>query len=99
MYCGIVERLAGKAYKGLHTCCPAQTSASFGAEATTRTRTGGPNLKEHGKPQRYSMTRDVRKEIAGSYSALKEKQECAGEVELSAQVQPVDPNTQAMKWR
>ena len=41
--------------------------------------------------------RDVRKEFAGSYSALKMKQKHAGEVESSAQVQPVDPNTQAMK--
>ena len=97
-YSKIVEHLAGRAYKGLHTLCPVRTSASFGAEATTRTRTGGPDLKEHGKPQHYSMTRDIRKEFAGSYSALKVKQERAGEVGSSAQVQLIDPNTQAMKW-
>ena len=55
-YSEILESLAGKEYKGLHMHCPAQTSASFGAGATTRTRTGGPDLKEHGKLQCYSMT-------------------------------------------
>ena len=54
-YSEILERLVRKAYKGLHKHCPVWTSASFGAGATTRTRTGGPDPKERGKPQRYSM--------------------------------------------
>ena len=50
------------------------------------------------------MMQDIRKEFVGSYSTLKEKQdcvgedECAGEDESSAQVQPVDPNIHGMKW-
>ena len=98
MYSKIIERLASRVYKGLHMHCLVWTSASFGAEATTWTRTEGPDLKKHGKPHRYSMTWDMRKEFAGSYSALKVKQECAGEVGSSAQVQPIDPNMQARKW-
>ena len=34
-YNQIVRRLARKAYKGVHTRCPACTSASFGMEGTT----------------------------------------------------------------
>ena len=98
MYAQIIERLAGKAYKGQHVHCPARTSASFGTEAMSRPRPGGPELKRPGRPQCYSMTRDVRKEFAGSYSALKERQDCAGAGESSTQVKPVDPNIHGMKW-
>ena len=34
-YDQIIRRLASKDYKGVHTRCPAWTSASFGAEGTT----------------------------------------------------------------
>ena len=34
-YDQIIRFLASKAYKGVHTCCPAQTSTSFGTEGTT----------------------------------------------------------------
>ena len=34
-YNQIVEHLASKAYKGVHTRCPVHTSASFSAEGTT----------------------------------------------------------------
>ena len=77
-YSQIVGCLAGKAYKGLHMHCPVHTSASFSAEVT-RARPEGPDPKKPGKPQHYSMMWDVRKEFAGSYSALKEKQDWAGE--------------------
>ena len=96
-YSQIVGCLAGKAYKGLHMRCPACTSASFGAEVT-RARPEGPDPKKPRKLQHYSMTRDVRKEFVGSYSALKEKQDWAGEDQSSAPVHPVDPNIQGMKW-
>ena len=44
------------------------------------------------------MTRDVREEYAGSYSALREKQSVAGRDQSSASMPPVDPNIQGMKW-
>ena len=76
-YSQIIGHLAGKAYKGLHTHCPACTSTSFGAEVT-RARPEGPDPKKLGKPQHYSMTWDMRKEFAGLYSALKEKTRLCG---------------------
>ena len=97
-YAQIIECLAGKAYRGQHVCCPARTSASFGAEATSRPRPGGPEPKKPGRPQCYSMMRDVRKEFAGLYSALKEKQDLVGGDQSSAPFHPVDPNIQGMKW-
>ena len=97
-YSQILGCLAGKAYKGLHIHCPACTSALFGVEVTTRSRSGGLDPRNLGRPQHYSMTRDVRKDFAGSYSTLKEKQDCAGGDESLAQVQPVDPNIHGMKW-
>ena len=54
-YSQILGHLVDKAYKGLHMCCPAHTSASFGMEVKTRLRSGGPDPKKIGKPQRYSM--------------------------------------------
>ena len=42
--------------------------------------------------------RDVRKEFEGSYSTLKEKHGHVGEGEPPAQIQPVDPNIQGIKW-
>ena len=96
-YCQIVGCLAGKAYKGLHMCCPVRTSASFGAEVT-RARPEGPDSKKLARLQRYSMMWDVRKEFMGSYSALKEKHDGAGRDQSSAPAHPVDPNIQGMKW-
>ena len=72
-YDQIIRCLASKAYKELHMCCPAHTSASFGAEVTTSTVVN-PESRKNTKPPRYSMTRDVREEFRGSYSAYKEKQ-------------------------
>ena len=40
----------------------------------------------------------MRKEFAGSYSALKEKHDHAGGEQSSAPFHPVDPNIQGMKW-
>ena len=44
------------------------------------------------------MTRDVREEFRGSYSAYKEKQDIAERNQSYAPMHPVDPNTQGMKW-
>ena len=44
------------------------------------------------------MTRDVREESMGSYSAFKEKQDIAGKDQSYAPTCLVDPNTQGMKW-
>ena len=77
-YSQILGCLVDKVYKGLHMHCPACTSALFGVEVTTRLRSGGPDPKKLGKPQRYSMTRDIRKEFVGSYSTFKDKQDCRG---------------------
>ena len=44
------------------------------------------------------MTRDVREEFTGSYSAFKEKQDIAGRDKWYAPMHPVDPNTLGMKW-
>ena len=44
------------------------------------------------------MTRDVREEFRGSYSAYKEKQDIAERDQSYAPTCPVDPNTQGMKW-
>ena len=96
-YNQIVRRLARKAYKGVHTCCPAHISASFGAEGTT-SNMEGPESKKGTRPQHYTMTRDVREEFAGSYSTFKEKQDIAGKDQSYAPMHPVDPNTQGMKW-
>ena len=96
-YSQIVGHLADKAYKGLHTRCPACTSASFGAEVT-KVRAEGPDSKKCAKPQHYSMTWDIREEFAGSYSALKEKQSAEGRDQSSTPTHPVNPNIQGMKW-
>ena len=96
-YNQIIRCLAGKAYKGLNTCCPMHTSTSFGAEVTSA-RPGGSDSKRCAKPQRYSMMRDMREEFAGSYSALKEKQSMVGRDQSLALTHPVNPNIQVMKW-
>ena len=67
-YNQIIGRLSGKAYKGLHTRCPVRTSTSFGTEVA-KARQKGPDSKKCTKPRRYTMTRDVREEFMGSYSA------------------------------
>ena len=82
-YSQIVRHLAGKAYKGLHMCCPVRTSTSFGTEVT-RVRAEGPDSKKCAKPQHYSMMRDVREELAWLYSALKENQSVEGRDQSSA---------------
>ena len=53
-YNQIIRRLSGKVYKGLHTCCPACTSASFGVEVA-KARLGDPDSKKRTKPRRYTM--------------------------------------------
>ena len=97
MYSQIIRCLAGKAYRGLHTCCPTCTSASFGKEVT-RARPEGRDQKKLARPQHYSMAQDMRKEFAGSYSALKERQNGVGRDKSLVPMHPVDPNIQGMKW-
>ena len=96
-YDQIIRRLASKAYKGVHTRCPARTSASFGAEGTTDI-VENPESRKDTRPPRYTMTRDVRQEFRGSYSAYKEKQDIAGRDQSYASSHAVDPNTHGMKW-
>ena len=96
-YDQIVRCLASKAYKGVHMRCPACTSASFGTEVTTMTAVN-PESQKSTRPPHYTMTRDVREEFRGSYSAYKEKQDSAGRDQSYAPTHPVDPNTQGMKW-
>ena len=57
-----------------------------------------PDSKKHTRPQRYTMTWDVREEFVGSYSAFKEKQDIVGKDQSCTPMHPVDPNTQGMKW-
>ena len=97
MYVQIIRHLASKAYKGVHMHCPAHTSASLGTEVTTATVVN-PESKKSTRPQRYTMTRDVREEFRGSYSAYKEKQDSAERDQSYAPTCLVDPNTQGMKW-
>ena len=96
-YNQIVGHLASKAYKGVHTCCPACTSTSFGTEVTTSKMESSDSKKRTG-PRHYTMTQDVREEFVGSYSAFKEKQDIAGKDQSCTPTHPVDPNTQGMKW-
>ena len=70
-YDQIIRCLASKAYKGVHTRCPARTSASFGAEGTIE-MVENRESKRDTRPPRYTMMRDVRQEFRGSYSAYKE---------------------------
>ena len=97
MYDQIIRHLASKAYKGMHMHCPAHTSTSFGAEVTTVTVVN-PESKKSTRPPCYTMTRDVREEFRGSYSAYKQKQDHAERHQSYAPTRPVDPNTQGMKW-
>ena len=96
-YDQIIGCLASKAYKGVHMHCPACTSASFGMEVTT-SRMVSPDSRKSTRPRRYTMTRDVREEPMGSYSAFKEKQDIVGRDQSYTPMRPVDPNTQGMKW-
>ena len=96
-YDQIIRRLASKAYKGVHTCCPARTSTSFGAEGTTQIEEN-PESKKDTRPLRYTMTRDVRQEFRGSYSTYKEKQDIAEKNQSYASSHAVNPNTHGMKW-
>ena len=96
-YDQIVRCLASKAYKGVHTRCPAHTSASFGTEVTTAT-VENPESKKNTRPPRYTMTRDVREEFRGSYSAYKEKQDIAERNQSYTSMHSVNPNTHGMKW-
>ena len=96
-YDKIVRCLVSKAYKGVHTCCPAHTSASFGAEATTATVENAES-KKNTRPPRYTMTRDVGEEFRGSYSTYKEKQDIAERNQSYTSMHLVDPNTHGMKW-
>ena len=96
-YNQIIGHLTGKAYKELHMCCPACTSSSFGMEVT-KARLEGPDSKKRTKPRRYTMTRDMREEFVGSYSALKDREDIVGRDQSSAPMHLVDPNIQGMKW-
>ena len=96
-YNQIVRRLARKAYKGVHMCCHACKSASFGTEGTS-SNMEGPESKKSTQPRHYTMTQDVREEFTGSYSTFKEKQDIAGKDQSYTPMCPVDPNTQGMKW-
>ena len=53
-YNQIIGRLLGKIYKGLHTHCPACTSASFGVEVA-KAGLGDPDGRKPTKPQHYIM--------------------------------------------
>ena len=96
-YDQIIRRLASKAYKGVHTRCPVQTSALFGAGEATEI-VENPESKKDTRPPRYTMTRDVRQEFRGSYSTYKEKQDIVGRNQSYASSHGVDPNTHGMKW-
>ena len=97
-YDQIIRHLASKAYKGVHMHCPARTSASFGAGETTEI-VENPESKKDTRPPRYTMTRDVRQEFRGSYSAYKRK---TGPLRrgTNCMLHPhaVNPNTHGMKW-
>ena len=96
-YNQIIRCLSGKAYKGLHMCCPAHTSASFGVEVA-KSELEGPDSRKRTKSRSYTMTRDVREEFSGSYSALRGKQSMTGRDQTSGPTCPVNPNIQGMKW-
>ena len=96
-YNQIVERLARKAYKGIHTHCPACTSASFSMEGRMP-HMENPESKKSIRSHRYTMTQDVREEFVGLYSAFKERQDITGMDQSYTPACPVDPNTQGMKW-
>ena len=95
-YDQIIRCLASKAYKGVHTHCPVQTSASFGAGEATEI-VENPESKKDTRPPRYTMTRDVRQEFRGSYSAYKEKQDIAERNQSYTSSHAVNPNTHGMK--
>ena len=69
----------------------------FGMEGTTDT-VENPESRKDTRPPRYTMTRDVRQEFRGSYSAYKEKQDMAGRDQSYASSHVEDPNTHGMKW-
>ena len=96
-YNQIIRHLMGKAYKGLHAHCPARTSASFDAEVE-KPGLRNPDSRRNDKPQRYTMTQDVREEFSGSYSTPWEGQDIARRYQSSAPMPTVNPNTQGMKW-
>ena len=96
-YDQIIRCLASKAYKGVHTCCPAWTSTSFGTGEATEI-VENPESKKDTRPPHYTMTRDVRQEFRGSYSAYKEKQDIAERNLSYASSHAVNPNTHGMKW-
>ena len=96
-YDQIIRCLASKAYKGVHTRCPAWTSALFGTEGKIE-MVKNQESKRDTRPPRYTMTQDVRQEFRGSYSAYKEKQDIAERNQSYASSHPVNPNTHGMKW-
>ena len=99
-YSQILRCLVDKAYKGLQMHCTVCISALFGIEVTIiRLIPGGPEPQKSARPERYSSTRDAIKELRGSYSALKDKQDSVGGDQASAEVvQTADPNIHALKW-
>ena len=96
-YDQLIGRLTGKAYRGLHMCCPACTSASFGAEVA-KPGLRNPDSRRSAKPHHYTMTWDVREEFSGVYSALREGQDIAGKYQSSTPTPTANPNIQGMKW-
>ena len=79
--------------------CPAHTSTSFNTVEKVKVKSGGMVPEKPVKPQRYSMMRDVWDEFAGAYSALKDMHKFTGGDQAAEEcVQPLNPQTQALKW-
>ena len=83
--------------RSVHHAVLAWTSASFGAGEATEI-VENPESKKDTRPPCYTMTRDVRQEFRGSYSAYKEKQDIVGRDQSSTSSRVVDPNIHGMKW-
>ena len=97
-YNQIIGHLMGKGIQRIaYMHCPVHTSTSFGTEVA-KPRLGNRDSKKHTKPRHYAMTRDVREEFTGSYSALKERQDSVRRDQSSAPTPTVNPNIQGMKW-
>ena len=63
-YNQIIRCLASKAYKGVHTCCPAWTSMLFGAEVTTAT-VENPESRKNTRPPHYHNDGGCERRIQG----------------------------------
>ena len=79
--------------------CPVHTSTSFNTEEKVKVKAVVKVPEKPMEPQQYSMTRDVHEEFTGSYSTLKDKHQLAGGDQAAEEcVQPLNPQTQALKW-